>query len=413
VVNNLLTKTSTITPDTNSAVVVWSGKWADNSEFAVLMRGKGEAQMWILGQGDVNKGHGLMFRRAVKQGTVAVPASHPNLLAVGCTVNRVTWKPLEGKPLELDTLGGDPNPIADSACYFSSSGPTPFGMAKPEISAPGALVVGAMSAAADPREQDGGIFHEGGCPDGGACLVIDDQHAMTSGTSMSAPQVTGAIALLMQLDPTLTQARATEVLQAGARKPTGRVPYDFQLGTGALDLEGALEALGPEPGSTIEPDLAKSWYTLSSAYARPDITWPVWGTLQLRSAAGTLAGGVDEKRLGLLVTNGKVVQPLTQVRHGMWRFAVAGEAGMVGTTLNIDITYDGVSLGARSLPIGTDVWTSSGEVTALGGCGCRAAGSSERGATPGVLALAALALGAARVRRGAAHKSDRTSGVRR
>src|SRR6185503_17227920 len=101
----------------------------------------------------------------------------------------------------------------------------------------------------------------------------------------------------------------------------------------------------------------KSWYTLSSSYARADPTWPIWGTVELRRADGTIASGLDGTSLALLVENGVVVKPLIKVRHGMWRFAVAGRKGLVGKTMTVDVTYGGVSLGAQVLPIGTDVWT--------------------------------------------------------
>src|SRR6185436_5615165 len=130
---------------------------------------------------------------------------------------------------------------------FSSAGPTPAGLLKPEISAPGGFVVGAMSAEADPRVSKSGLFDPSGCPDDNPCYVVDEYHAVAAGTSMSAPHVTGAVALLFELElslaatyPTcppvplpqppgchapLTQARVTEILQAGARKPSGKVPY--------------------------------------------------------------------------------------------------------------------------------------------------------------------------------------------
>ena len=177
-----------------------------------------------------------------------------------------------------------------------------------------------------------------------------------------------AIALLMQIDPTLTQARVTELLEAGARKPTGRVPYDYQLGPGVLDLDGALQALATEASGGVDPDLGKSWYTLSSPYAQPDAAFPVWGTIERRRADGSLASGLAGTQLSLAVENGVVARPLVKVRHGLFRFAVAGAAGHVGESMTVDVKYDGDSLGTRTLPIGTDVWTTNGVVDAVGGC---------------------------------------------
>jgi subtilisin family serine protease len=381
VINNRVSSTSSITADSNSAVVVIDGSWPDLSEFAVLLRGAGQAQLWVVGTGDVGEGA-------------------PIVLAVGCTINRLAWKPLGGeKEIELAEIADDKDPKADSACYFSAAGPTPPGVQKPEISAPGGFIVAALSAEADPRKTTGGLFENDGCPKSEPCFLVDDLHAISSGTSMSAPHVAGAVALLFQLDPTLTQARVTEILQAGARKPSGRVPLASQLGPGELDLEGARQALLTEQASTIAPSLEKSWFTLSSGYARPDPTWPVWGTIELRRADETIASGLDGTLLALSVKEGVVLQPLTKVRHGMWRFAVAGRADGLGKTMTVDVTYDGASLGAQSLPLGTDIWNADGVIHAVGGCASSPTAAGGAGAASAMAALAVLSFAAARARR--------------
>ena len=402
VVNNHVGKSSSITSDTNSAVIVVDGKWAEHSEFNVLLRGAGAASLWVVGTGDVGAS-GVLFERAIRQGTVTVPASAPGLLAVGCTLNRLQWKPLASPAIVLTELGGVADPVPDGACYFSASGPTPLGVMKPEISAPGGFVVGAMSSEADPRKIAGGLFSSGGCPGGKPCFLVDEQHAVAAGTSMSAPQVAGAIALLMQIDPTLTQARVTEILEAGARRPTGLVPYDYQLGPGVLDLDGALQALASESPSDMAPDLGKSWYTLSSAYAEPDAAFPVWGTIELRRADGSLASGLDGTRLAVSVKNGAVARPLVKVRHGLFRFAVTGAAGHVGEVMTVEVLYDGASLGARTLPIGTDVWTTDGAIDAVGGCAVSGAPSPAR--WPSGLAVAGALAAALSRRRYCARRS--------
>jgi subtilisin family serine protease len=395
VVNNLPKANPSLTPDTNSAVVVWTGHWP-TSEFAVLLRGSGDASLWITGTGDA--AGELNFARALRQGTVNVPATAPALLAVGCTLNRVSWKPFKGSSLQLSELGDDPKPVPDGACYFSAGGPTPFGVQKPEISAPGGFVAAAMSADADPRKVGGGgLFDLGGCPpDEPHCAIVDDHHAIAAGTSMSAPHVTGAIALLMEIEPKLTQARATEVLQAGARRPTGHLLDGEQLGPGELDLEAARDVLLDATQAPADPDVSKSWYTLSSPYARPDHTWPVWGTIELRRMDGKIAGGIDGSKLALRADGGALYQPLTRVQPGLWRFAVAGKDGDVGGQIKVDVTYAGMSLGVTTLPVGDDVWSANDrDVGAIGGACASPAGRAGTG-SGAALAVAALVLAARR-----------------
>ncbi|MEZ4309156.1 MAG: S8 family serine peptidase, partial [Polyangiaceae bacterium] len=402
IVNNKFKAGASLVPVTNGAVAVWSGKWEENSEFVVRLSGHGTAQLWLTSTGDLALSSGLLFKRAKRQGTINVPAAAPSLLAVGCTVNRLAWPTVNGpdSPVALTFFGGDEDPKVDSLCYFSSSGPTPGGLPKPELVAPGAFVSGAMASSADPRNVPGGLFDVPGCPpEIPNCYLTDERHAITAGTSMSSPQVAGAIALLFQADPTLTQARVTSVLQAGARYPKGKVPNDVQLGPGALDLMGALQALGAEKDGFADPDPAKSWYVLSSEHARPDPTWPVWGTVELRRANGDVAHALDGTFLTLDVQNGTVLQPLRKIRHGLWRFAVAGEEGKSGQEMKVEVRYAGTSLGARTLPIGNDVWSGTEPLASTGGCSMGPPASDPSRAPVWAFALVATAFGVSSRRR--------------
>lgn len=394
VINRLANGKSPITADTNSAVVAWDGRW-DAGEITLLLEGRGDAQLWLVGLGDVStsSGIGIQFVRGMKQGTITVPASDPSLLAVGCTVNRIAWMPLgSAEELEIQEFGGR-QAQQDSICYFSSAGPTPFGVPKPEIGAPGGFVAGAMATDADPRSSPGSLFDQPGCPGPEPCFLVDEYHAITAGSSMSAPQVAGAVALLFERDPNLTQAQVTDILQAGARYPQGYVPYETQLGPGVLDVEGAMQALAMEQASDVAPAIDRSWFVLSSSYARPDPSWPVWGTIELRRGDGSIASGLSGNLLEVRVTGGSLTTPLTKVRHGMWRFAASAPSGAIGTTMTVEVLYDGVSLGSRELPVGTDVWAANGDPSATSAaCSCAVAGADEGTGRAGSLAaLAALA----------------------
>lgn len=408
VVNNVFKTGASLAPVTNGAVIVWSGEWAEDSEFAIHLSGHGQAQMWLTSTGDLAETSGLLFKSAIRQGTINVPASAPTLLAVGCTLNRLVWPTVNGpnKPVELQAFGGDLEPETDSVCFFSSSGPTPGGLPKPEISAPGAFVAAAMAKTADPRNVPGGLFDTVDCPpEVPNCYLVDEQHAIAAGTSMSAPHVSGAIALLFQLNATLsqtqlTQAQVTAVLQAGARYPKGKVANEVQLGPGALDVMGAVRALAAETGKVETPDVAKSWYVMSSAYARPDTSWPVWGTVELRLEDGEVPLALDGTFLTLEVQNGVVVQPLAKVRHGLYRFAVAGDEGQSFQEMTVDVRYAGKSLGVKTLPIQNDVWTGSEGMDAVGAC---AVGRGTRqGSGAGWGWAAAMVAGIAAARRRAA-----------
>ena len=125
----------------------------------------------------------------------------------------------------------------------SSVGPTLGGQIKPDVCAPGVNIVSAynnfvnettdMQYAAwligmldtEYEQQYGGYF------------VTLAQ----TGTSMSAPAVTGTIALWMQADPTLTTTKIKEVIAASSRKPDSELQYpNNQYGYGEIDAYSGL-----------------------------------------------------------------------------------------------------------------------------------------------------------------------------
>lgn len=419
VINNIVNGKAPLTADTNGAVVAWDGKWGEPgkmTEIAILLRGHGDAQLWLTAQGDLSSSFGLLFQKGIKQGTITVPGTSPSLLAVGCTINRLKWPLSDGSSVGISSIEGVPA-VEDSMCTFSSAGPTPFGVPKPEILAPGGFVAAAMSVDADPRVQPHSLFNAPGCPEGEPnCYVVNDFYAVALGTSMSAPHVTGAIALLLQHNPNLTQAQITDILQAGARYPSGEVAKDdvgltvrhnAQFGAGELDLMGALAALPlMEESGGQAPDLTKSWFVVSSDYARPDPTWPVWITVELRREDGSLASGLDGKLLELHIDGpGVVTQPRTKVRHGLFRFAVAGERGSGGQSMKVTLLYDGAKLGEHDFLIGRDVWAASGRIGAVGGCSAASAATSAGGYGLALVPLLAAA-GALSARRRGRHKRE-------
>ncbi len=387
VVNNLVNDKTALTEDTNGAVVFFEGKWPADGDIAILLRGSGDAQLWVAPSGGATTGAaglGLSFARSLRNGTITVPASHPSLIAVGCTLNRTSWRPAYSDRVEINiqTFGGLDPAVVDSTCYFSAAGPLPDGTMKPDILAPGGLVAGAMSRDANPSLNPNSIFNSPSCPDQQPCFVVDETHALTSGTSMSSPHVAGAAALLLEVSPNLTQGEMLEVLQAGAQRPTGVVPFDFQAGPGQLDVLGSIAVLDGMAGSA--PDIENSYYVLSSPYARPDPSWAVRGVVELRDAANEVVFGVAATRVALRLNGATVVDSVVRVRGGLYRFSFAAPVGSGGTTATIEVFVDGQSLGKRVLPVGVDAWAAGSGVKPVGGCACTVPPGSAADDWPGL-----------------------------
>jgi subtilisin family serine protease len=104
---------------------------------------------------------------------------------------------------------------------FSSRGPRAGDVAlKPDIAAPGVGIVSARATGTEPEEP------------------VGEHYARMSGTSMAAPHVAGAAALLAQLRPTWTPAQLKAVLTSTASPTPGEGVFD--QGAGQLDAARAV-----------------------------------------------------------------------------------------------------------------------------------------------------------------------------
>lgn len=376
----------------NAAAVVFSGSWAKDRTFAIRLQGHGTANLWVqpstpLGEGDA------LFPAATKESTVAIPAASPNVIAVGATLNRTEWTDRSGIDVTVPSFGGIKNPEPDSVVFFSGAGPTMDLRMKPDLVAPGAFVVGAMSAQADPDVNDGSAFVAGPplCAEGVLdCTVVDDRHAVLSGTSMAAPIVTGAVALLLAEKPDRTQDEILMLLQAGSRFPQGLVRMRTQLGAGALDLEGILdvERVVSTPENR-EASKSGSWLNLGVTYAHPDPSWRIPAVLALRDEQGLVADApLDE--LVVDVVGGSLAEGLQHVAPGFYRFAVAANDGTGGDTLRVTVVHRGVTLLSQEVPIAVDVNVAREGFSARGGCATVHA-SRGGGALLDAVALAIIA----------------------
>jgi len=109
-------------------------------------------------------------------------------------------------------------------------------------------------------------------------------HATYSGTSMAAPLVAGAVAILLQASPTLAPLELATVL-ASTAEDLGPVGRDNQFGAGLLDLPAALAAL---PASTATVVWAHNQGAVP-LLIEGITTAAAW--LQPTPAAGTVAPG--------------------------------------------------------------------------------------------------------------------------
>ena len=85
-----------------------------------------------------------------------------------------------------------------------------------------------------------------------ASHLSDNGHISLNGTSMAAPCVTGAVALLLEKNPNLTPARICEILETSAVKLTNY--KSNRTGSGRIDIEAAMklvDAPAPKPEAPV------------------------------------------------------------------------------------------------------------------------------------------------------------------
>ncbi|MCP4898597.1 MAG: S8 family peptidase [bacterium] len=119
--------------------------------------------------------------------------------------------------------------VAQAPNDSSGRGTTRDGRYKPEVAAPGTNI---MSSNA-----------RGGTADPNAPGSNRPMRIQMSGTSMSAPHVSGIVALLLQHDSTLTADQIRKILIASASPPAGVQPFEPAWGYGRVDAERALSIL--------------------------------------------------------------------------------------------------------------------------------------------------------------------------
>ncbi len=224
----------------------------------ILFRGAGTVHSWTEGSmapespillqvGFDLTAPGARYRAHDNNYSVGLPATGRDIISVGASNNIVTF---------VNNLGQEDNPaVVGDIASFSSLGPSADGRLKPEITAPGHKVISALSTAI-PVEETEGIVAPGG------------KHQMFSGTSMSTPVVSGAIALYLQMNPTATAAEVLTAIQDHATTDsfTGTVPNNT-WGYGKLDILAVMTA-GLNPTNT-QDDVVPGVFSLHANYPNP------------------------------------------------------------------------------------------------------------------------------------------------
>jgi subtilisin family serine protease len=191
----------------------------------------GQVDVWAL---DNSEHLNVLFVGRSVQDTIKIgsPGTAASAITVAAYTTKTRWSDAKGN---LQEVGLDLDDISD----FSSEGPLRNGSQKPDVAAPGAMIVSAMSA-------------DSTLP---PAYAVAPGYRVDAGTSMATPFITGLVALLLERDPQLEPEAVKALLRANSRIP-GQPPgtFDSKWGYGLIDAFGLAQKLGTASSGKISAD---------------------------------------------------------------------------------------------------------------------------------------------------------------
>lgn len=232
-----------------------------SGSYGLELRGEGEVDLYL---NDAVTGVGLFTDHLELDRRLVDPATARGVLVVGSYNSRDRWQAPSG-PVELPLRIGE-------VSRYSAPGPTQDGRPLPDVVAPGDAVLAALSKAADPAQSAFSVFSSQGGVDS---VEVGRLHAALRGTSVAAPFVTGAVALLLEGHPELTVEEVRGLLRLSARRDeaTGPALYRPRWGFGKLDpvrllalsdgAEGGAVSLSQSSAGVLDDRIGPGdWFTL-------------------------------------------------------------------------------------------------------------------------------------------------------
>jgi subtilisin family serine protease len=174
--------------------------------------GNAQVDIWAI---DDENGTEVTFTGASMKDSMKIgsPGCSAAAVTVAAFTTKKQWVDIDG---QTETVGLTLNDISD----FSSEGPLRNGARKPDVAAPGAMIVSALSRDSVHERSD----------------MVDLLHLVEAGTSMATPFIVGTVALLLQRNQQLDPAGVKNLLRTASaipNQPAGT--FNPKWGFGLID----------------------------------------------------------------------------------------------------------------------------------------------------------------------------------
>ena len=206
-----------------------------------------QTKMWAIKDAEfTTNGKGYPWLNGSTNSTIGeIGGTGKNIITVGAYTTKNSWTALNGS-------GQSTGETSDAIADFSSKGPTADGRTKPDITAPGNVIVSSVNSFDENNYPNNSNEVVSGVSDG----TNNWYFAKMEGTSMASPMVTGILALWLQAYPNLTPTQAKTLMKDNAYTDgfTGTIPTNGSntWGWGKIDAQyGLIDLLSKIPAQPV------------------------------------------------------------------------------------------------------------------------------------------------------------------
>jgi subtilisin family serine protease len=205
--------------------------------------------------------------------TLAVPSTATEAITVVHWVTKTRWTSVVGdRAFGATEVIGELATTASRGPRRTCSLPTACPpVPKPDLAAPGTVIMSSLSSRTDEA------LYETATSTIDDATDLDRAHFIQQGSSMAAPHVAGAAALVLQINPALTAKDVKDLLNASAQPPAVLAPN--QWGAGILDVK---EATNPLRLADPQPNAPGGLTVVSVGSGRVILRWDPNPDLDLR-----------------------------------------------------------------------------------------------------------------------------------